>query len=165
MQDFRPNEFRGVIKSLIPGKTYLFRIQAETKIGFGPETIWKQKMPILAPPKPSTQVVPTEVCRSSTTIQIRFRKNYFSEQNGAVTSYSIIVAEDDSKNASGLEMPSWRDVQAYSIWPPYQVNFILYLLHSLNSCNEAYDLIEKKIVSPQDSNIKFRLVSFQTVLD
>ncbi|XP_011056325.1 PREDICTED: tyrosine-protein phosphatase 10D isoform X5 [Acromyrmex echinatior] len=121
MQDFRPTEFRGVIKSLIPGKTYIFRIQAETKIGFGPETVWKQKMPILAPPKPSTQVVPTEVCKSSTTIQIRFRKNYFSEQNGAVTSYSIIVAEDDSKNASGLEMPSWRDVQAYSIWPPYQV--------------------------------------------
>ncbi|XP_043525700.1 tyrosine-protein phosphatase 10D isoform X5 [Frieseomelitta varia] len=121
MQDFRPNEYHGVIKSLIPGKTYIFRIQAQTKIGFGPEAVWKQKMPILAPPKPSTQVVPTEVCRSSTTIQIRFRKNYFSEQNGAVTSYTIIVAEDDSKNASGLEMPSWRDVQAYSIWPPYQV--------------------------------------------
>lgn len=99
----------------------MFRIQAETKIGFGPEAIWKQKMPILAPPKPPTQVVPTEVCRSSTTIQIRFRKNYFSEQHGAVTSYTVIVAEDDSKNASGLEMPSWRDVQAYSVWPPYQV--------------------------------------------
>ncbi|XP_071875823.1 protein tyrosine phosphatase 10D isoform X5 [Bombus fervidus] len=121
MQDFRPNEYRGIVKSLIPGKTYIFRIQAQTRIGFGPEAVWKQKMPILAPPKPSTQVVPTEVCRSSTTIQIRFRKNYFSEQNGAVTSYTIIVAEDDSKNASGLEMPSWRDVQAYSIWPPYQV--------------------------------------------
>ncbi|XP_015183545.1 PREDICTED: tyrosine-protein phosphatase 10D isoform X2 [Polistes dominula] len=121
MQDFRPIEFRGIIKSLIPGKTYVFRIQAETKVGYGPEFVWKQKMPIRAPPKPPTQVVPTEVCRSSTTIQIRFRKNYFSEQNGAVTSYTIIVAEDDSKNASGLEMPSWRDVQAYSIWPPYQV--------------------------------------------
>lgn len=35
--------------------------------------------------------------------------------------YTIIIAEDDSKNASGLEMPSWRDVQAYSVWPPYQV--------------------------------------------
>ncbi|XP_043267238.1 tyrosine-protein phosphatase 10D isoform X2 [Venturia canescens] len=121
VRNFTPNEFRGVIKSLIPGKTYVFRIQAETKIGFGPEASWKQKMPILAPPKPPTQVVPTEVCRSSTTIQIRFRKNYFSEQNGAVTSYTIVVAEDDSKNASGLEMPSWRDVQAYSVWPPYQV--------------------------------------------
>lgn len=35
--------------------------------------------------------------------------------------YSIIIAEDDSKNASGLEMPSWKDVQSYSVWPPYQV--------------------------------------------
>ncbi|XP_034944437.1 tyrosine-protein phosphatase 10D isoform X2 [Chelonus insularis] len=121
VKDFKSNELRGVIKGLVPGKAYLFRIQAETRVGFGPETIWKQKMPILAPPKPPTQVVPTEVCRSSTTIQIRFRKNYFSEQHGAVTSYTIIVAEDHSKNASGLEMPSWRDVQAYSIWPPYQV--------------------------------------------
>ncbi|XP_015595077.1 tyrosine-protein phosphatase 10D isoform X2 [Cephus cinctus] len=121
VRDFRANEFRGVIKSLIPGKTYIFRIQAETRIGFGPEAVWKQKMPILAPPKPPTQVVPTEVCRSSTTIQIRFRKNYFSEQNGAVISYTIIVAEDDTKNASGLEMLSWKDVQSHSIWPPYQV--------------------------------------------
>lgn len=35
--------------------------------------------------------------------------------------YTIVIAEDDSKNASGLEMPSWRDVQSYSVWPPYQV--------------------------------------------
>lgn len=34
--------------------------------------------------------------------------------------YTIIVAEDDTKNASGLEMPSWRDVQSYSVWLPYQ---------------------------------------------
>jgi receptor-type tyrosine-protein phosphatase beta len=74
-----------------------------------------------APPKPSSQVVPTEVRRSSSSIQVRFRKNYFSEENGEVVAYAIIVAEDTSKNASGLEMPSWRDVQAYSSWPPYQV--------------------------------------------
>ncbi|KAK0159849.1 hypothetical protein PV327_010916 [Microctonus hyperodae] len=120
-KNFKPDELHGIIKGLVPGKTYLFRIQAETKIGFGPDTIWKQKMPILAPPKPPTQVVPTEVCRSTTTIQIRFRKNYFSEQHGSIISYTIIVAEDDSKNASGLEMPSWKDVQAYGVWPPYQV--------------------------------------------
>lgn len=121
VRDFKPWEFHGTIKNLLPGKTYVFRIQAETRIGYGPEAIWKQKMPILAPPRPSSQVVPTEVCRTSTTIQIRFRKNYFSDQNGVVTAYTVIVAEDDTKNASGLEMPSWRDVQAYSVWPPYQV--------------------------------------------
>lgn len=37
-----------------------------------------------------------------------------------VNMYTIIIAEDDTKNASGLEMPGWRDVQSYSIWPPYQ---------------------------------------------
>lgn len=91
MQDFKPSEFRGIIKQLIPGRVYVFRIQAETKVGYGPETTWKQRMPILAPPKPSVQVVPTEVCKSSTTIQIRFRKNYFSEQNGPVSSYYMML--------------------------------------------------------------------------
>lgn len=106
---------------MFPGKTYVFRIQAETRVGYGPEAVWKQKMPILPPPKTSGTLVPTEVCRSTASIQIRFRKNYFSDANGVVTSYTIIVAEDDTKNSSGLEMPSWKDVQAYSVWPPYQV--------------------------------------------
>lgn len=129
-KDFKPWETQGSLKNLVPGKTYIFRIQAETKVGYGKEVIWKQKMPILAPPKPRAQVVPTEVCRTPTTIQIRFRKNYFSSQNGNITMFTIIVAEDDSKNASGLEMPSWRDVQAYSVWPPYQVG--VFLLNSYN---------------------------------
>lgn len=170
-KDFKPTDTRGVLKNLLPGKTYVFKIQAKTSIGYGPETVWKQKMPILPPPKPPAQVVPTEVYRSSSTIQIRFRKNYFSDQNGPVSfcifvnnftldmflklyfasfrrcvklkcfeieifkcmmimiinyptfqviMYTIIVAEDDTKNASGLEMANWRDVQSYSIWPPYQ---------------------------------------------
>lgn len=84
-RDFGPHEFRGVIRQLIPGHTYIFRIQAETKVGFGPETVWKQYMPIKEPPTPGLQVVPTEVCKTSTTIQIRFRKNYFSDANGPVS--------------------------------------------------------------------------------
>lgn len=137
--DFKPNEMQGTITNLLPGRTYAFRIQAKTEVGYGLETTWREKMPILAPPKPATQVVPTEVYRSSSSIQIRFRKNYFSDANGQVNNakrfsgeyfningnfqvnmYTIIVAEDDTKNASGLEMPSWRDVQSYSVWPPFQ---------------------------------------------
>jgi receptor-type tyrosine-protein phosphatase beta len=120
VSQFLPDTLRGTLRNLTPGSTYIFKIQAKTAVGYGPETIWKQKMPILAPPKPGNQVVPTEVHRSSNTIQIRFRKNYFLDSNGVVTLYTIIVAEDDSKNSSGLEMPSWHDVQSYSIWPPYQ---------------------------------------------
>ncbi|XP_026462528.1 tyrosine-protein phosphatase 10D-like [Ctenocephalides felis] len=118
--DFDPQETQGVIRDLVPGKTYVFKIRAETRVGYGPESIWKLQMPILAPPQPNSQVVPTEVCKSSTTIRIRFRKNYFSEKNGAITSYTIIVAEDDTKNSSGLEMLSWRDVQGLRVWLPYQ---------------------------------------------
>lgn len=120
VKNFNPDNLRGTLRGLTPGSTYIFKIQAKTTIGYGPETIWKQKMPILAPPKPGNQVVPTEVHRSSNTIQIRFRKNYFLDTNGVVIMYTVIVAEDDSKNSSGLEMPSWHDVQSYSIWPPYQ---------------------------------------------
>ncbi|XP_071056638.1 tyrosine-protein phosphatase 10D isoform X2 [Onthophagus taurus] len=128
-RDFSPNEFTGKIKQLIPGHTYIFTIQAETKVGYGANSTFTQIMPILAPPL-SVQVVPTEVWKSSAAIQIRFRKNYFSDQNGPVTTYTIIVAEDDTKNASGLEMPSWRDVQAYYVWPPYQVIEPYYPFHN-----------------------------------
>ncbi|XP_070491352.1 tyrosine-protein phosphatase 10D isoform X3 [Chironomus tepperi] len=119
-KNFSPVDQRGTIRNLTPGSTYIFKIQAKTNVGYGPEKVWKQKMPIWAPPKPANQVVPTEVHRSSNSIQIRFRKNYFLDTYGQVIMYTIIVAEDDSKNSSGLEMPSWHDVQSYSIWPPYQ---------------------------------------------
>lgn len=120
-KEFPPTQHEGTIFNLQPGKIYVFRIQARTAVGPGPETVHKEKMPILPPPKPDSHIIPIEVYRSSTTIQIRFRKNYFSEKNGPVINYTIIVAEDTSKNASGLEMPSWQDVQSYSVWPPYQV--------------------------------------------
>lgn len=84
VRQFGATEMQGTINNLYPGRTYSFRIQAKTSIGYGPETTWREKMPILAPPKPATQVVPTEVYRSSSSIQIRFRKNYFSDANGQV---------------------------------------------------------------------------------
>lgn len=46
-QDFSAYEFSGSIKNLLPGKAYVFRIQAETRVGYGPESIWKEKLPIL----------------------------------------------------------------------------------------------------------------------
>ena len=55
-------------------------------------------------------------------IFIRFRKNYFSDENGAVLGYSIIVAEDYTKATEGdAFLPGWVDVQKYSTWPPFQV--------------------------------------------
>lgn len=83
-KEFKSLEYQGTITGLLPGRAYSFRIQAKTAVGYGPETTWKQKMPIRPPPKPASPIVPTEVYRSSSSIQIRFRKNYFSDSNGQV---------------------------------------------------------------------------------
>ncbi|KAG0729552.1 Tyrosine-protein phosphatase 10D [Chionoecetes opilio] len=121
IRHFTPEELEGTITSLIPGRTYTFEIEARNKIGSGRVKYWEETMPIGAPPQPSPQVFPTEVARDSKTIHIRYRKNYFSDINGPVVKYTIIVAEDDSKSSQGLELPTWEDVQSYPVWPPYQV--------------------------------------------
>ncbi|XP_030379316.1 tyrosine-protein phosphatase 10D [Scaptodrosophila lebanonensis] len=118
--EFGPQDTQGRIGGLVPGNTYIFRIQAKSALGFGLEREHRQQMPIQAPPPPDSRVTPIEMSRSSSTIQVRFRQNYFSNAHGVVRHYTIIVAEDVGKNASGLEMPSWQDVQAYTVWLPYQ---------------------------------------------
>lgn len=118
---FDANENQGTITGLIPGQKYTFQIQAKTKVGYGPHLLKEQKMPILSPPAPARNVFPTEISRSMHTITIRFRKNYFSDENGKVLGYTIIVAEDYTKNTEGDRfLPGWTDVQKFSTWPPYQ---------------------------------------------
>ena len=51
-------------------------------------------MPILAPPAPARNTVPTEISRSMHTVTVRYRRNYFSDENGRVLGYTLIVAED-----------------------------------------------------------------------
>lgn len=75
----------------------------------------------LAPPIPASNVFPTSIGKSSTSAKVMFRKNFFSHSHGPVTSYTIIVAEDDAIDSKQPKMPSWNDVQKYSKWPPYQV--------------------------------------------
>ncbi|XP_017149577.1 tyrosine-protein phosphatase 10D isoform X2 [Drosophila miranda] len=119
-QEFPANATHGRIDSLVPGNKYIFRIQAKSALGFGAEREHVQLMPILAPPVPEPSVTPLEVGRTSSTIEISYRQSYFSNAHGLVRFYTIIVAEDVGKNASGLEMPSWQDVQSYTVWLPYQ---------------------------------------------
>lgn len=119
---FGPGETQATITGLTPGQKYTFQIQARTKTGYGPKETMEQKMPILAPPVPARSVVPTAMSQSMHTITIRFRKNYFSDENGAVLGYTIIVAEDYTKHTNDETfLPGWRDVQKFSTWPPYQV--------------------------------------------
>lgn len=119
-QIFQPNENQGTVYNLIPGKTYVFQIQAHTKIGSGNKVFWEENMPVWPPPAPPESIYPTEVGHTSTTIRIRFKKSFFSSMYGSITSYTIITAEDDSVNTNTLDLPSWSDVQQFSYWPPYQ---------------------------------------------
>ena len=122
-REFGPTETQGTITGLTPGEEYTFQIKAETKVGFGPKETKTRRMPILAPPVPVKDVFPTEMSRSMHTITIRYRQNYFSDENGKVQGYTIIVAEDHNVKTQGtVRLPSWRDVQRHSTWPPYQVS-------------------------------------------
>jgi receptor-type tyrosine-protein phosphatase beta len=51
------------------------------------------------------------------------RKANESDAVGRVLGYTIIVTEDYTKNTEGdAFLPGWRDVQKFSVWPPYQVS-------------------------------------------
>lgn len=99
----------------------MFAIEAHTKIGAGPAKKIQRKMPIHAPPDPPKDAIPEEVSKTSTTINIRFRSTYFSDRNGVVKKYTVIVAEDkDFQTNPEPEQPrSWAEVQSYSRWPAY----------------------------------------------
>ncbi|XP_064488977.1 tyrosine-protein phosphatase 10D-like isoform X2 [Ornithodoros turicata] len=118
---FEPTDTLGTITNLIPGRTYIFEIQAHTKIGPGGRARWEETMPIWAPPRPSDTVFPTPLGHSSSTIRIVYRKNYFTNSHGPIYAYSVIVAEDDAKDSNFANLPSWSDVQSHHTWPPYQV--------------------------------------------
>jgi receptor-type tyrosine-protein phosphatase beta len=51
------------------------------------------------------------------------RKANEDDAVGRVLGYTIIVTEDYTKNTEGdAFLPGWRDVQKFSVWPPYQVS-------------------------------------------
>jgi len=120
---FDPNDSRGVIENLQPGTWYAFEIAAHTKIGAGEPSRILKKMPIRAPPTPDPTVKPQEISKTSTSIRIRYRDNYFSNKNGEVKRYTIIVAEDpDYSDANNDGDRSWAEVQSFNRWPPYMVS-------------------------------------------
>ena len=70
--------------------------------------MYTQTMPIEAPPSPSALVFPTVMAVSPSSITIRYRRNYFSDSNGPVKAYSVIVAGDSSKDSSGQHLSICR---------------------------------------------------------
>lgn len=108
----------GRVSGLAAGGEYEFRLRAENGAGRGAAARLRQRMAIAAPPRPTAQ--PAEVRRSSSTVAVRFRADYFSPANGNVTAYTLVLAEE-ARAATPARLPSWRDVHRLPVWPPYQV--------------------------------------------
>jgi receptor-type tyrosine-protein phosphatase beta len=126
-REFGPDAREGNIEGLAPGQLYTFQIQAKTQVGYGAWVRWEQRMPVWAPPVPNRDVFPTELEHAKETVAIRFRRNYFSDANGKVIAYAIIVAEDYRKSTHDKpNLPKWQDVQQFRSWPPYQVSDAYY---------------------------------------
>ena len=87
--DFSPSDRNGTITNLIPGKKYIFKIKARTRIGGGNWVVWEQDMPIWAPPVPDRRSIATIISRTMTTVTLRFRRAYFSDEHGQVQAYAI----------------------------------------------------------------------------
>ncbi len=123
VKDFLPEERKGTIESLNPGDKYVFQIKAKTRVGSGSWVRWEQQMPIWAPPVPDKRTIATELSHTMTTVTIRFRRSYFSDENGQVKAYAIIVGEDYTKPTDDKSnLLTWHDVQSMRVWPPYQAS-------------------------------------------
>ncbi|CAF4853022.1 unnamed protein product [Pieris macdunnoughi] len=126
---FPPDAEDGAVRGLRAGGTYEFELRGETSAGRGAAARWRQHMAIAAPPRPRAQALPTAVRRTSSTLVVRFRADYFSPANGNVTAYTLVLGEEP-RNDTPARLPSWRDVQRLPVWPPYQVTEPYYPFHS-----------------------------------
>lgn len=119
----------GTVAGLVPGATYSFAVRAETGAGAGAASRLGARTELGAPPRPAPGSTPQEVRRSSSTVAVRFRADYFSAANGNVTAYTLVLGERPH-NDTPARLPSWRDVHSLDSWPPYQVTEPYYPFHS-----------------------------------
>ncbi|XP_047019276.1 tyrosine-protein phosphatase 10D isoform X1 [Helicoverpa zea] len=127
--EFPPDARSGSVAGLAPGAGYWFGVRAETGAGAGAAARLSRHQDIGPPPRPPAHATPHELRRSSSTVAVRFRADYFSPANGNVTAYTLVLAERP-RNDTPARLPSWRDVHALPEWPPYQVTEPYYPFHS-----------------------------------
>ncbi|XP_074644891.1 tyrosine-protein phosphatase 10D-like isoform X2 [Tubulanus polymorphus] len=110
-----------VINELRGGYTYYFTIKAETGGGIGPGNSISQLTPVEPPafkvPINSSQPKASQkILNNSTMISASFI-NPFSEKNGAILYYSVIVAEKSSDLTGKVKF--YDEIKDLAVWTPY----------------------------------------------
>ena len=72
---------------------------------------------------------PMMISAAKNTITLEFGRDDFLNSNGDIVNYTIIVAEEPIGNLSA-HLLSWKDVQGFQTWPPYQVEQRIFIFAS-----------------------------------
>ncbi|XP_022109995.1 uncharacterized protein LOC110989723 [Acanthaster planci] len=120
-----PNDiqFEEVISPLKAGFTYTLSIQATNTEGSGePVVLNPVTLPIKAPYF-SGQILPNDqfvLAVTASTVTIRIPRSLFSDRNGVITFYTILVVQDGANQTAGAVLPSYQQVRNNDVKPIYQ---------------------------------------------
>ncbi|KAJ8716601.1 hypothetical protein PYW07_003228 [Mythimna separata] len=108
-----PGDARGAkVAGLVSGYYYC-SVRAETGAGVGPAAHLLARVALEAPQKLYGRT-------TTTTVTVSFRADYSPPAAGGIAMYTLVLTEQPHKNIPSI-LPSWFDVHALDVWPPYQV--------------------------------------------
>lgn len=105
--EFPPKENRYVAQDIHKGASYVFRLSARNKVGYGVEAEKEMTTPEDAPNGYPENVVLGEA--SATSLLLTWKSVPLIEQNGKITKYSVLYKDINSRgNASEVVVPALR---------------------------------------------------------
>ncbi|XP_038079237.1 uncharacterized protein LOC119746392 [Patiria miniata] len=118
-----PNDvqFEEIISPLKAGYTYTLSIQAINTEGAGePVVLSPLRLPIKEPYYQGQQTIDEFILDvTSSTISLRIPRSLFSDRNGIVTSYSILVVEEGADRTASANPPNYQTVRNNAVKPVY----------------------------------------------
>jgi len=109
------------------GATYQVSIQAVNQAGIGSISVIKFTAPVHIPISNNITIDLEKVTKTARTINIWIEKSFFSNKNGEVVHFSVIVTEISENNPSNNATESNAVVSSYienqknsGLWQPYQ---------------------------------------------
>ncbi|XP_013385097.1 tyrosine-protein phosphatase 10D isoform X2 [Lingula anatina] len=159
------------ISQLQAGYTYTFKIRAKTSEGYGPEVNIHLLMPVLAPAfdetVPEIQRTPRKPDQEepqTTSLVVEF-SNVFTERNGEIIGYTVIVVETSPNNDSvivvGADLPTWKEAQYTTDdkWLPYEAfgPCELFDATSNNLCSNIKRTIVKRATTSESRVVQVKI--------